>query len=286
MILIDGKTTAANIREELRGEILALQPQAGRAPGLAVILAGEDPASHVYVRNKERACAQTGILSFVHRLPAETRQEDLLALIGTLNKRPDVDGVLLQLPLPEGLDSQVCLEAVDPRKDVDGFHPDNMGRLALGLPGFVPCTPAGIMELLRRYELSPSGRESVVVGRSNIVGKPLALLLARQDPYADATVTLCHSRTRDLAGHCRRADFLFLAIGRPRCITGDMVREGAVVIDVGINRTEDGLCGDADFAQVSAKAGAITPVPGGVGPMTIAMLLKNTVQAWKMAVAL
>jgi len=286
MILIDGKTTAARLREELRGEILDFQPQAGRAPGLAVILVGEDPASHVYVRNKERACEQTGILSFAYRLPAKTRQEDLLALIGALNKGPDVDGILLQLPLPEGLDSQVCLAAVDPRKDVDGFHPENMGRLALGLSGFVPCTPAGIMELLRRYELSPSGKEAVVVGRSNIVGKPLALLLAQQEPYANATVTVCHSRTRDLAGHCRRADFLFLAMGRPRCITGDMVREGAVVIDVGINRTEDGLCGDADFAQVSAKAGAITPVPGGVGPMTIAMLLKNTVQAWKASAAL
>jgi len=283
MILIDGKATAANIREELRGEILAFQAQAGRAPGLAVILVGDDSASQVYVRNKERACAQSGILSFAHRLPAQTRQEDLLALIATLNARSDVDGILLQLPLPGGLDSQACLAAVDPRKDVDGFHPENMGRLALELPGFVPCTPAGVMELLRRYDLSPSGKEAVVVGRSNIVGKPLALLLARQDAYANATVTVCHSRTRDLAEHCRRADFLFLAMGRPQCITGDMVREGAVVIDVGINRIGDGLCGDADFAQVSAKAKAMTPVPGGVGPMTIAMLLKNTVQAWKAA---
>jgi methylenetetrahydrofolate dehydrogenase (NADP+)/methenyltetrahydrofolate cyclohydrolase len=284
MILLDGKATAADIREELRGEIHAFRPQVGRAPGLAVVLAGEDPASLVYVRNKERACEQAGILSFAHRLPADTRQEALLTLIGALNRHPDVDGILLQLPLPGKLDSQVCLAAIDPRKDVDGFHPESMGRLALGLPGFVPCTPAGVMELLRRYDLSPAGREAVVVGRSNIVGKPLALLLARQEPYANATVTVCHSRTPDLAGHCRRADFLFLAMGRPRCITGDMVREGAVVIDVGINRTEDGgLCGDADFAQVSARAGAITPVPGGVGPMTIAMLLKNTVQAWKQA---
>ena len=281
MILIDGKATAADIREELRGEILALQARACRAPGLAVILVGEDPASQVYVRNKERACEQTGILSFVHRLPADARQEALLALIGALNARPDVDGILMQLPLPEKLDSQACLAAIDSRKDVDGFHPENMGRLALGLPGFVPCTPAGVMELLRRYDLSPSGKDAVVVGRSNIVGKPLSLLLARQSPYADATVTVCHSRTKNLADHCRRADFLFLAMGRPRCITGDMVREGAVVIDVGINRTEDGLCGDANFSQVSAKAGAITPVPGGVGPMTIAMLLKNTVLAWK-----
>jgi len=281
MILIDGKATAASIREELRHEILALQPR--RMPGLAVILVGEDPASRLYVRNKERACGQAGILSFAHRLPADTRQEELLARIAALNKDPAVDGILLQLPLPKGLDSQVCLAAIDPHKDVDGFHPENMGRLALGLPGFVPCTPAGVMELLRRYDLSPAGKDAVVVGRSNIVGKPLSLLLARQDTYANATVTVCHSRTRNLAEHCRRADFLFLALGRPRCITGDMVREGAVVIDVGINRTEDGLCGDADFAQVSLKAGAITPAPGGVGPMTIAMLLKNTVQAWKQA---
>ncbi|MCL1985455.1 MAG: bifunctional methylenetetrahydrofolate dehydrogenase/methenyltetrahydrofolate cyclohydrolase FolD [Betaproteobacteria bacterium] len=281
MILLDGKVTAASIREELRGEILAFQLRAGRAPGLAVILVGEDSASHVYVRSKVRACEQTGVLSFVYRLPAGIPQQELLTLIGKLNKRLDVDGILLQLPLPKGIDSQICLAAIDPRKDVDGFHPENMGRLALGLPGFVPCTPAGILELLRRYELSPSGKEAVVIGRSNIVGKPLSLLLARQAPYANATVTVCHSCTRDLAGHCRRADFLFLAMGRPRCITGDMVREGAVVIDVGIHRTEDGLCGDVDFSQVSAKAKAITPVPGGVGPMTIAMLLKNTVQAWK-----
>jgi methylenetetrahydrofolate dehydrogenase (NADP+)/methenyltetrahydrofolate cyclohydrolase len=284
MILIDGKATAASIREDLHGEILAFQPQAGRAPGLAVILVGDDPASQVYVRNKERACGQSGIFSLIHRLPARIRQEDLLVRIDTLNKRPDVDGILLQLPLPEGLDSHACIAAIDPHKDVDGLHPENMGRLALGLPGFMPCTPAGVMELLRRYDLSPSGKEAVVVGRSNLVGKPLALLLARQEPYANATVTLCHSRTWNLAEQCRRADFLFLALGRPRHITGDMVREGAVVIDVGINRTEDGLCGDADFAQVSAKAGAITPVPGGVGPMTIAMLLRNTVQAWKQAV--
>ena len=281
MILLDGKATAASIREELRGEILALQPLACRAPGLAVILVGDDPASQVYVRNKARSCEQIGILSFVHRLPVQTRQEDLCALINTLNARPDVDGILLQLPLPKGIDGQACLAAIDPRKDVDGFHPENMGCLALGLPCFVPCTPAGIMELLRRYDLMPAGKDAVVVGRSNIVGKPLSLLLSRQESYANATVTVCHSRTRNLAAHCRRADFLFLAMGKPRCITGDMVREGAVVIDVGINRTADGLCGDADFSQVSAKAGAITPVPGGVGPMTIAMLLKNTVQAWK-----
>ena len=281
MQLIDGKATAAALRSELKTEIAELQARAGRAPGLAVILVGEDPASQVYVRNKERACAEAGIASLPYHLPAETTQEALLALIAELNERADVDGILLQLPLPGKLDGQACLMAIAPSKDVDGFHPENVGRLSLGLPGFVSCTPAGVMELLRRYELSPAGKKAVVVGRSNIVGKPLAMLLARPDPWANATVTVCHSRTADLARECREADFLFLAMGRPRCITGDMVKKGAVVIDVGINRTEAGLCGDADFASVSPKASAITPVPGGVGPMTIAMLLKNTVRSWK-----
>ena len=253
----------------------------GGVSGLAVILVGADPASEVYVRNKERACADTGILSFPYHLPAGTGQHELLALIHECNLRPDVDGILLQLPLPEGLDAQACLLAIDPAKDVDGFHPENVGRLSLGLPGFVSCTPAGVMELLRRYDLSPAGKKAVVVGRSDIVGKPLAMLLARPGDYANATVTVCHSRTADLAAECRSADFLFLALGRPRFITADMVREGAVVIDVGINRTPEGLCGDADFAGVSARARAMTPVPGGVGPMTIAMLLKNTVQSWR-----
>lgn len=281
MILIDGKETARAIREELRAEVDQARARGRRAPGLAVILVGADPASEVYVRNKERACADTGILSFPYHLPAGTGQHELLALIHECNLRPDVDGILLQLPLPEGLDAQACLLAIDPAKDVDGFHPENEGRLSLGLPGFVSCTPAGVMELLRRYDLSPAGKKAVVVGRSDIVGKPLAMLLARPGDYANATVTVCHSRTADLAAECRSADFLFLALGRPRFITADMVREGAVVIDVGINRTPEGLCGDADFAGVSARARAMTPVPGGVGPMTIAMLLKNTVQSWR-----
>lgn len=281
MILIDGKKTARAIREELRAEVDQARARGRRAPGLAVILVGADPASEVYVRNKERACADTGILSFPYHLPAGTGQHELLALIHECNLRPDVDGILLQLPLPEGLDAQACLLAIDPAKDVDGFHPENVGRLSLGLPGFVSCTPAGVMELLRRYDLSPAGKKAVVVGRSDIVGKPLAMLLARPGDYANATVTVCHSRTADLAAECRSADFLFLALGRPRFITADMVREGAVVIDVGINRTPEGLCGDADFAGVSARARAMTPVPGGVGPMTIAMLLKNTVQSWR-----
>lgn len=281
MILIDGKETARAIREELRAEVDQARARGRRAPGLAVILVGAGPASEVYVRNKERACADTGILSFPYHLPAGTGQHELLALIHECNLRPDVDGILLQLPLPEGLDAQACLLAIDPAKDVDGFHPENVGRLSLGLPGFVSCTPAGVMELLRRYDLSPAGKKAVVVGRSDIVGKPLAMLLARPGDYANATVTVCHSRTADLAAECRSADFLFLALGRPRFITADMVREGAVVIDVGINRTPEGLCGDADFAGVSARARAMTPVPGGVGPMTIAMLLKNTVQSWR-----
>ena len=273
MILIDGKQTARDIRAELKAQVEAAVSAGRRAPGLAVILVGEDPASQVYVRNKERACAEAGILSFPYRLPADTTQEALLALIAELNGRDDVDGILLQLPLPKHLSASACLLAIDPAKDVDGFHPENVGRLSLNLPGMVSCTPAGVIELLRRYNLPTRGKKAVVLGRSDIVGKPLALLLARPGEFGDATVTLCPSRTPDLAAECRSADFLFLAIGRPRMITGDMVREGAVIIDVGINRTDDGLCGDADFESVSKKAAAITPVPGGVGPMTIAMLL-------------
>ncbi len=285
MLVIDGKKTAQDIRAELATEVAAATSGGRRAPGLAVILVGEDPASQVYVRNKEKACAEVGITSFAYHLPAETGQQELLALIAECNTRPDVDGILLQLPLPRGLDAQVCLLAIDPAKDVDGFHPENVGRLSLGLPGFVSCTPAGVMELLRRYNLPTRGKKAVVVGRSDIVGKPLALLLTRSGEFGDATVTICHSRTPDLAEECRKADFLFLAVGRPRLITGDMVRQGAVVIDVGINRSEDGLCGDADYESVSKKAAAITPVPGGVGPMTIAMLLVNTVQSWRQRTA-
>ncbi len=281
MILIDGKKTPQDVREETRAEIADAGAAGRRAPGLAVILVGEDPASQVYVRNKERACREAGIVSFAHRLPASAAQDELMDLIASLNADGRVDGILLQLPLPKGLDASRCLLAIDPAKDVDGFHPENVGRLSTGLPGFVSCTPAGCIELLRRYGLPCSGARAVVVGRSNIVGRPLASLLMRPGPYGDATVTVCHSRTRDLAAVCREADFLFAAIGRPRFITADMVREGAVVIDVGINRTETGLCGDVDFAAVKDKVKAITPVPGGVGPMTIAMLLRNTLQSWK-----
>jgi len=281
MIILDGKATAAAIRAELAEEVKALLPKAGRAPGLAVILVGEDPASQVYVRNKEKACRDAGFLSETFRLPTTTDQVELEALIDTLNARTDVDGILLQLPLPAGLDSQCCLERIAPDKDVDGFHPVNMGKLTLGLPGLRPCTPAGVMVLLERYGLSPSGKKAVVVGRSNIVGKPMMLLLAEKGKNANATVTICHSGTPDLGAVCREADILVLAMGKPRCITGDMVKKGAVVVDVGINRTETGLCGDADYDSVSEKTSAITPVPGGIGPMTIAQLLANTVQAYK-----
>jgi methylenetetrahydrofolate dehydrogenase (NADP+)/methenyltetrahydrofolate cyclohydrolase len=281
MIILDGKATAAAIRAELKIEIQSLQDWAGRPPGLAVILVGEDSASQIYVRNKEKACAEVGVYSEAHRLPPDTKGAQLLGLIDELNERADIDGILLQLPLPRGLDSQACLIRISPDKDVDGFHPVNMGKLALGLPGFRPCTPAGVLELLRRYNLSPAGHKAVVVGRSNIVGKPLALMLCQPGATANATVTVCHSGTKDLTAECRQADFLFLAMGRPRCISADMVKPGAVVVDIGINRTEEGLCGDCDYTSLEGLVRAMTPVPGGVGPMTIAQLLINTVQAYK-----
>lgn len=281
MILLDGKGTAASLRQELAGEIAALAGVARRAPGLAVILVGDDPASQVYVRNKERACQEAGVFSETIRPAASIKQEALLDIIDGLNARPDIDGILLQLPLPRHLDSQECLERIAPGKDVDGFHPVNMGKLTLGLPGLRPCTPSGVMVLLERYNLSPAGKKAVVVGRSNIVGKPLALMLGAPGRHANATVTVCHSGTPDLPAVCREADFLFVAMGKPKFVTADMVKPGAVVVDVGINRTAEGLCGDCDYPEVSKVASAITPVPGGIGPMTIAMLLHNTVQAYK-----
>jgi len=281
MILLDGKATAQSIRTELKAEVAELTPKFGRAPGLAVILVGDDPASQVYVRNKERACAEVGVNSIPHRLSASTTQQELEALIDSLNADEAVDGILLQLPVPKGLDSRRCLERIRPDKDVDGFHPENMGRLAQGLPGFAPCTPAGVMELLKRYDLSPQGKKAVVVGRSNIVGRPLSIMLSQPGRFGDATVTLCHSRTPDLAHQCRQADFLFAAIGRPKFITCDMVKPGAVVIDVGINRVDDCLMGDCDYECIVGTASAMTPVPGGIGPMTIAMLMQNTVLAYK-----
>jgi len=281
MILLDGKATSQAIRAEIRDAIPCLQEQAGRPPGLAVIIVGEDPASQIYVRNKEKACFEAGIKSETHRLTADTRGTAVNNLIFELNERKDIDGILLQLPLPRSLDSTACLACIAPDKDVDGFHPVSMGRLALGLPGFRPCTPAGVMELLRRYELPTAGKRAVVVGRSNIVGRPLTLMLGMRGEYGDATVTLCHTRTPDLAQEVRRGDFVFAAVGKPGCITADMIKEGAVVVDVGINRTDEGLRGDCDFEGISRKAKAMTPVPGGVGPMTIAQLLLNTLRAYK-----
>lgn len=283
MILLDGKETAKQVRQELRQDVDALSERYGRKPGLAVILVGDDPASQVYVRNKERACEDCGIVSIPHRISSAT-QHELEGLIQELNRDVKVDGILLQLPLPEGLDSQKCLDLIDPDKDVDGFHPVNVGKLSLGLPGFRPCTPAGVINLLKRYDLDPACKKAVVIGRSNIVGKPLAMMLSQSGPCANATVTLCHSRTADLAAECREADFIFAAVGMPKFVTGDMVKEGAVVVDVGINRTDEGLVGDVDFDSVKDKAHAITPVPGGVGPMTIAQLMVNTVEAFKMHV--
>lgn len=279
MRIIDGKATAQAIRGEVAREVEELKARLGRAPGLAVVLVGEDPASQVYVRNKIKACEETGIVSKAFRPEASVSQAELEDLVRRLNADPEVDGILVQLPLPKGLDSQRILDLIDPDKDVDGFHPVSMGRLALGLPGLRPCTPAGVMELLRRYDIPTKGRKAVVVGRSNIVGKPMALLLAQ--PGVDATVTLCHSRTADLAAECRQADILVAAIGKARFITADMVKDGAVVIDVGMNRTEQGLAGDCDFHAMKDKVEAITPVPGGVGPMTIAMLMANTLAACK-----
>ncbi|HEU5393659.1 MAG TPA: bifunctional methylenetetrahydrofolate dehydrogenase/methenyltetrahydrofolate cyclohydrolase FolD [Candidatus Methylomirabilis sp.] len=274
--LIDGKAIAAAIRAEVAAAVAQAVAAGRRAPGLAAVLVGEDPASHLYVRNKARACEEVGIRSFRHLLPAGTSQAALEALLADLNRDEAVDAILVQLPLPEGLDSQRILGRVDPAKDVDGFHPENVGRLTIGRPAFVPCTPAGILELLDRSGVELRGAEAVVVGRSDLVGKPAALLLL----HRHATVTLCHTRTKDLAAHTRRAEVLVAAAGRPRLITGAMVREGAVVIDVGINRVDGALVGDVDFPSVASRAGQITPVPGGVGPMTIAMLLKNTLLAY------
>ena len=244
---------------------------------MAVILVGDDPASAIYVRNKGKNCREAGIESREYKLPGNVTQDKLERLIRELNLLEEVDGILLQLPLPGSLDSQRCLELISPLKDVDGFHPENMGKLTLGLPGFRSCTPAGIIALLKYYNLDVSAKDCIVIGRSNIVGKPLALMLLAQN----ATVTICHSRTSDIKGHVRRADFIFAAVGIPGFVNADMVKQGAVVVDVGINRTQDGLVGDCDYEGIKEKARAITPVPGGVGPMTIAMLLKNTVSAWK-----
>ena len=282
---IDGKKIAARIRAEAAAEAARMKA-AGVEPGLAVVLVGNDPASVSYVTAKERACAECGVRSFPVRLPAATSRDELLAVVARLDADPAVDGILVQLPLPRTVDAQAVIRAIAPEKDVDGFHPVSLGRLVLGLDTFVPCTPAGILELLARSGVETAGRHAVVVGRSNIVGKPLAILLSRKGPGGDATVTLCHTATRDLAEQTRRADILVVAAGRPGTVTADMVKPGAVVVDVGVNRVPDAskkagyrLVGDVDYEGVSRVASLITPVPGGVGPMTIAMLVKNTIKA-------
>jgi methylenetetrahydrofolate dehydrogenase (NADP+)/methenyltetrahydrofolate cyclohydrolase len=274
--LIDGKAVAREIREQVRNEAAEFHARHGRAPGLATVLVGSDPASATYVRSKRRACAEVGIASFPFALPEETTMRELLGLVDELNRREDVHGILVQLPLPSHLSAQTVIAALDPRKDVDGLHPVNQGKLLQGVPGLRPCTPLGVMELLARTGVPLAGAPAVVVGRSTLVGKPTALLLLE----CHATVTLCHSRTRDLASVVRSAEVLVVAAGRPGLVRGDWVRTGAVVIDVGINRLPSGeLIGDVDFHTASARAAWITPVPGGVGPMTVAMLLRNTVQA-------
>jgi methylenetetrahydrofolate dehydrogenase (NADP+)/methenyltetrahydrofolate cyclohydrolase len=270
--LLDGKVLARRLRRQIKEEVAAVVAAAGRPPGLAVVMAGADPASHIYVNKKEEALAEVGMRSFARRLPASVSREELVATVIELNETPEVDGILVQLPLPDREMEREVLETIRPDKDVDGFHPVNAGRLLAGLPGFIACTPAGIIEMLRDAKVPLEGRHAVVVGRSNIVGKPVAVLLLREN----ATVTLAHSRTRDLPEICRTADILVAAVGKAQVIRGDYIKPGAAVVDVGMNRTEHGLVGDVEFAAASRVAGWITPVPGGVGPMTIAMLLRNT----------
>lgn len=274
--IIDGKAIAAEVRREVADEAKQLG-EAGITPGLATVVVGDDPASKVYVGAKRKACAEVGIKAWDHDLPASTPQSELLSLLQDLNHDSSVHGILVQLPLPEHIDEQLILDAVAPHKDADGFHPYNLGRLLSGSPIVAPATPAGIQQLLIRSNIETSGAEVVIVGRSNIVGKPLAALLVQKGPGANASVTVCHTGTRELAAHTRRAEILVAAVGRAHVITGPMVAPGATVIDVGVNRLEAGLAGDVDFESVKEVASAITPVPGGVGPMTIAMLLKNVV---------
>lgn len=279
-IIIDGSKIAQDIRSEVREETSVLKEKTGIVPGLAVVLVGEDPASQIYVGRKTKACAEVGFLSREYRLPADTSEAKLLGLINDLNHDRLIHGILVQLPLPKHIATDKIIAAIDPHKDVDGFHPVNVGGLVTGSPLFVPCTPRGIMELIDRTGIVLAGKDAVVVGRSNIVGKPMALLLLAQN----ATVTMCHSKTKDLPKVTARADVLIAAVGRARMITADMVKEGAVVIDVGVNRLDNGkLVGDVAFDEVAAKASCITPVPGGVGPMTIAMLMKNTLDAARMS---
>lgn len=276
-IIIDGKKVSAQVKEQVRIETEELVEK-GIKPGLAVIIVGDDPASRVYVNNKKKACEKVGFLSKEFALPATTTQEELLALVNELNEDKEINGILCQLPLPKGLDEKAVIEAISPLKDVDAFHASNVGKIMIGDYDFLPCTPAGVMEMLHSYNIPVEGKECVVIGRSNIVGKPMAMLLLHEN----GTVTITHSRTKNLKEVTKRADILVAAIGKPKFVTADMVKEGAVVIDVGMDRDENGkLCGDVDFENVKEKCSAITPVPGGVGPMTIAVLMKNTLKACK-----
>jgi methylenetetrahydrofolate dehydrogenase (NADP+)/methenyltetrahydrofolate cyclohydrolase len=287
--IISGTETAKQIREELKQEIAELKETHNIIPGLVTVLVGADPASQVYVGQKEKASKELGIYSERYDLRAETTQEDLLALIDKLNNNPKINGILVQLPLPKHLNEEEVLYAIDPKKDVDGFHPVNVGKLMIGEPDYIPCTPHGIQQLLIRYGIETDGAEVVVVGRSNIVGKPIANILIQKRAGANATVTICHTRTRNMTFHTRRADILIVAAGKAKAITADMIKEGVVIIDVGVNQvgtTPEGkriLAGDVDFESTKEKAKAITPVPGGVGPMTITMLMMNTVRAAKVA---
>ena len=287
--IIDGKQVAADMREELKAQVAELKKK-GIVPGLGVVLVGEDPASKSYVTAKERACEEIGIYSDDNRLDANTSQEELLALVRKMNEDPRINGILVQLPLPDGLKESEVLLAIDPAKDVDGFHPMNVGKMVVGEKAFLPCTPHGVIQLLIRSGVTLKGAEVVIVGRSNIVGKPLANMLIQKNDKGNATVTVCHTRTKNLAAHTKRADIVIAAAGKPNTVTADMVKDGAVVIDVGVNRVEDAtkkkgyrLVGDVDFEAVKEKASLITPVPGGVGPMTITMLLYNTVESAKRA---
>ena len=274
--IIDGKVISASVKERVKAEVSALKEK-GITVGLAVIIVGEDPASKVYVANKKKACENLGIISEEYALPETTTNEELLALIEELNNKPSINGILCQLPLPRHLDEKLIINSIDPEKDVDAFHPFNVGKIMIGDFYFLPCTPAGVMEMLKYENIEVEGKNCVVIGRSNIVGKPMNMLLLHQN----GTVTVCHSKTKNLKEVCKNADILVAAVGRPKFVTEDMVKEGAVVIDVGINRVDGKLCGDVDFENVKNKVSAITPVPGGVGPMTIAMLMQNTLTAAK-----
>ena len=276
-VRMDGKMVSAKVRGSILEEVNGLKDKGVRA-GLAVIIVGEDPASKVYVRNKERACEECGFYSEKYALPEETTQEELLGLIDELNHNPRIDGILCQLPVPKHINEQAIIDAISPEKDVDAFHPINVGKIMVGNFDFLPCTPAGVMQLLEEYDIDPNGKNCVVIGRSNIVGKPMAMLLL----HKNGTVTICHSRTKNLKEVCAQADILVAAVGKADFVTADMVKEGAVVIDVGMNRKDGKLCGDVAFDEVNEKASYLTPVPGGVGPMTITMLMKNTLKAAKL----